>query len=255
METDLTNKNEPAGGKFDAVAEAKQLLRTTRAAALATLAAPAAFPFASLVNVATAPDGGPLLLLSRLAAHTRHLEADPRLSLLFYSALNRPSGGDPLTHARLTIVGTAQRIEDGAIRAAARARFLARHPKSSLYVDFTDFSFFCVTIEAGHLNGGFGRAANLSAGQLLTSVEGASELLADEETLIGELMKDEPNIANRLAALHESEGQEWRLVGFDPDGLDIADEEMLVRIPFPHRVTKEEDLRRQIASLASSDKI
>ncbi|MGA3302144.1 MAG: pyridoxamine 5'-phosphate oxidase family protein [Methylovirgula sp.] len=251
----MTNKIEPVGGKFDAVAEAKQLLRATRAAALATLAAPAASPFASLVNVATAPDGSPLLLLSRLAAHTRHLEADPRLSLLFYSALNRPSGGDPLSHARLTIVGAATRVEDGAMRSAVRARFLARHPKSSLYADFTDFSFFKVTIEAGHLNGGFGRAANLSADSLLTSIEGASALLADEGSLIAELVKDKPDLANRLAATHDGEGQEWRLVGFDPEGLDIADGETLIRIPFAHRVTKEDELRRQIGALVSQDKM
>ncbi len=141
---------------------------------------------------------------------------------LFYSALNRPSGGDPLTHARLTIVGTATRVEDGALRASVRARFLARHPKSSLYADFADFSFFRVTIEAGHLNGGFGRAANLSADSLLTSLEGANALIADEERLIAELTKAKPDLANRLAAAHDGEGQEWRLVGFDPDGLDIA---------------------------------
>jgi putative heme iron utilization protein len=255
METDLTNKIEPVGGKFDAVAEAKQLLRTTRAAALATLAAPAASPFASLVNVASAPDGSPLLLLSRLAAHTRHLEADPRLSLLYYSALNRPNGGDPLTHARLTIVGTAQLIEEGAIRAAARARFLARHPKSRLYADFADFSFFKVTIEAGHLNGGFGRAANLSAESLLTSLEGSTDLIADEKKLIAEIESEHARLANTLAAALGESGNQWRLVGFDPDGLDIGDEETLIRVPFAHRIAKEKELRRQIAPLASQDKM
>jgi len=141
------------------------------------------------------------------------------------------------------------------MRSAVRARFLARHPKSSLYADFTDFSFFKVTIEAGHLNGGFGRAANLSADSLLTSIEGASALLADEGSLIAELVKDKPDLANRLAATHDGEGQEWRLVGFDPEGLDIADGETLIRIPFAHRVTKEDELRRQIGALVSQDKM
>ena len=40
-------------------------------------------PFASLVTVlATDPDGSPLLLVSQLSAHTRHLDKDVRCSLL-----------------------------------------------------------------------------------------------------------------------------------------------------------------------------
>ncbi|HEY1735710.1 MAG TPA: pyridoxamine 5'-phosphate oxidase family protein [Methylovirgula sp.] len=245
----MTNKIEPADAKFDPVEEAKRLLRTTRAAALATATSPDGSPFASLVNVATAPDASPLLLLSRLAAHTHHLEADPRLSLLFYSALNRPNGGDPLTHPRLTIVGTATRIDDAATRAAVRARFLARHPKSSLYADFADFSFFHVAIDTAHLNGGFGRAAHLSPERLLTSLDGADLLIVNEEKLIADITTADPTLPARLAAIQCGEGEAWRLAGFDPEGLDLADEERLIRVVFAERVTNEDDLRQQIAVL------
>src|SRR5476651_1900776 len=93
---------------FDALAQAKELLRSIRAGALATLVPGQAYPFASLVNVATAPDGSPILLLSSLAAHTRHLASGPRLSLL----LVQTGPGDPLAHPRLTITGTGERVED-----------------------------------------------------------------------------------------------------------------------------------------------
>ncbi len=63
---------------YDALGEAKRLLRSIRSAALATLT-PDGDPFASLVAVATMPDGAPILLLSGLAAHTRHLAADGRM--------------------------------------------------------------------------------------------------------------------------------------------------------------------------------
>ena len=49
---------------------------------------------------------------------------------------------------------------------ALRARWLAGHPKSRLYVDFADFSFVVVEVEAAHLNGGFGRAFLLAPGDL-----------------------------------------------------------------------------------------
>src|SRR5206468_1801009 len=67
--------------EFEALAEVKRLLRSVRAGALASLA-DSGHPFATLVNVATDYDGSPLLLLSRLAAHTANLERDRRCSLL-----------------------------------------------------------------------------------------------------------------------------------------------------------------------------
>lgn len=243
----LTNEN----SKFDAVTEAKLLLRSARAAMLATLSPPDAGPFASLVNVATAADASPILLLSKLAAHTRHLDADPRMSLLLYSAMNRMNGGDPLTHARLTIVGRAERVNDADERQKLRARFLARHPKSSLYADFADFAFFRVTIESAHLNGGFGRAANLAAERIVTSLTDAAELVMHEENLMSKIAAQDPQIANALAGLHGNEGSDWRLVGCDPEGVDIGNEEEIVRLPFDSRVNTTQEARAAIRAIAA----
>ncbi|MDB5649626.1 MAG: pyridoxamine 5-phosphate oxidase, partial [Hyphomicrobiales bacterium] len=88
----------PAG--YDGLAEARRLLRSIRAGALGTLD-PEGGPFTSLVNVATDTDGSPLLLMSQLSAHTRHLAADGRVSLL----LAEVGKGDPLAHPRLTLTG------------------------------------------------------------------------------------------------------------------------------------------------------
>lgn len=250
----LTNEQKNASAKFDAVAEAKLLLRSARAASLATLAAPSGHPFASLVNVATAPDGSPVLLLSRLAAHTRHLDSDSRLSLLLYSALNAPSGGDPLTHPRLTIVGRAERVTDAAERQMLRTRFLARHPKSSLYADFADFAFFRVTMETAHLNGGFGRAANLPADAILSSLDGADELVAEEAKLVAEIESAEPQIARKLALAHAGDttgsGEAWHLIGFDPDGFDIGDGERIIRLAFATRISTPAELKQAISTLS-----
>ena len=55
-------------GAFDPIAESRLILRATRVATLATLTNEGA-PFATLTTVATAHDGSPILLLSRLAHH------------------------------------------------------------------------------------------------------------------------------------------------------------------------------------------
>ena len=67
---------------FDPRVAAKKLLREARSGALATLMAETGDPYCSLVNVATAADGAPLLLISRLAVHTRNILADARVSLM-----------------------------------------------------------------------------------------------------------------------------------------------------------------------------
>src|SRR6202795_2828235 len=112
---------------FNPVAVAKTLLRATRSGALATLDRHTGHPFASLVNVATDVDGSPLILVSRLSAHTANLEIDGRASLLLAST----GKGDPLAHPRLTLLGSfAQVARASTDEPRVRRRFLARHPKS-----------------------------------------------------------------------------------------------------------------------------
>src|ERR1051325_3264190 len=150
---------------FDPVGLAKSLLRATRAGTLGTLDRNTGHPFSSLVNVATDTDGSPVILTSRLSTHTANLEHDGRASIL----LAEMGKGDPLAHPRLTVLGAFAPIEkETPDEARVRRRFLARHPKSELYVGFGDFAFWHMTVAAAHLNGGFARAADLTAKDVLT---------------------------------------------------------------------------------------
>jgi len=65
---------------FNPTQLAKSLLRRSRHGALATLQAGSGDPYCSLVNVASHADGSPILLISRLAVHTRNLLGDSRVS-------------------------------------------------------------------------------------------------------------------------------------------------------------------------------
>src|SRR5713226_1598200 len=114
---------------FNPVAVAKDLLRATRAGALATIDRHTGHPFSSLVNVATDEDGSPLILVSRLSTQTANIEVDPRASVL----LAATGKGDPLAYPRLTVLGTFAKIErDTPDGERVQRRFLSRHPKSKL---------------------------------------------------------------------------------------------------------------------------
>jgi putative heme iron utilization protein len=233
---------------FDPKALAKTLLRATRAGTLGTLDRNTGHPFASLVNVATDVDGSPLILISRLSTHTANLEADGRASVL----LAETGKGDPLAHPRLTALGVFARVErDSADEARVRRRFLARHPKSELYAGFGDFSFWRMRLASAHLNGGFARAADLRATDVLTDISGADELIAAEEGAVAHMNADHAE-ATRLYAtklLGEDDGP-WRISGLDPDGADLAAGDRTARLMFPQRVTSADALRQALVELA-----
>src|ERR1700741_537666 len=122
---------------FDAARVAQGLLRRSRQGALATLMPTSGDPYCSLVNVASAPDGAPILLISRLAVHTRNILADPRVSLM----LDERAPGDPLAGARIMLQGRAEGVAKAELE-VVRRRYLAAHPSAQGFVDFADFSFF-----------------------------------------------------------------------------------------------------------------
>ena len=238
----MTDTPRPAPD-FDGVALAQHLLRTVRAGALATLDRGEGYPFASLVTVATDVDGSPLLLMSRLSAHTLNLEADARASIL----LAQGGKGDPLAHPRLTVVGQVERTSEG----RARSRFLARHPKAKLYADFADFSFWRMTIAGGHLNGGFARAMDLQPEQIRVDLSGAEALLEAEQGAVDHMNEDHRDAlalyATRLAG---APAADWRATGLDPGGLDLAAGDLTARVSFPQRIEAPGPLRMMLKTLA-----
>jgi heme iron utilization protein len=233
---------------FDAAAVAKALLRATRAGALATIDHNTGHPFGSLVNVATDIDGSPLILISRLSTHTANLEKDKRASLLLASV----GRGDPLAHPRLTVLGDfAPLAREDPSEARLRRRFLARHPKSELYAGFADFSFWRLVVASAHLNAGFGRAADLKAADLITDIAGAENLIEAEAGAVAHMNEDHADAVRLYATkLLGAEDGAWRLTGLDPEGVDLAQGDATLRLPFAQRVTTAAALRKVLVDLA-----
>jgi heme iron utilization protein len=164
---------------------AKSLLRRRREGALATLMRDGGAPYCSLVNLASAPDGSPVLLISRLAVHTRNLLADPRVSLM----LDERAAGDPLQGARIMLMGEAV-AADPAELPTLRRRYLAAHPGAEAYIDFKDFSLFRIITSGAHLVAGFGRIVDLAASDYLTDLGGADDLLDAEASAVEHMNAD-----------------------------------------------------------------
>ena len=232
-----------ATAEFDPKATAKKLLREGRSGALATLMQNSGDPYCSLVNVATAADGSPLLLISTLAVHTRNILADPRVSLM----IDERKQGDPLEGARIMLLGTAEPIADNDIR----RRYLVRQPEAEMYVGFTDFSFYRMALKGAHLVAGFGRIVDLKPEDVLTPTDYAAELIAAEPEIVAHMNEDHAEACRLYATklLGAADGA-WRCVGCDPEGMELQLERTALRLAFPQRVRAPGVLRQVLKQLA-----
>lgn len=144
----------------DARALARDLLASATHGALGVIDPATGAPSVTRIAVGLDPAGIPMTLVSELSAHTFALRTHPRASLLLGEPGDR---GDPLTSPRITLAVEAAFIDRAAPEhAPLREHWLGLRPKSKLYVDFADFCFVRLTPTSAALNGGFGKAFELT---------------------------------------------------------------------------------------------
>ena len=231
---------------FDAAKLARSLLRRSRQGALATLMPGSGDPYCSLVNIASHPDGSPILLISRLALHTRNLLGDARLSLM----LDERAEGDPLEGSRIMLAGQAEQADRDDV-AILRRRYLNAHPSSEVFVNFKDFSFFRIRPTGAHLVAGFGRIVDLKPAQFLTDISDAASLLEAEQGAVDHMNADHREAMNLYATkLLGAKSADWRCTGCDPDGMDLQAGATTLRMDFPRRIVTPAALRQVLKQLA-----
>jgi putative heme iron utilization protein len=215
---------------------ARQLLRAARQGVLATVGD--GQPLASLVTPATAPDLSPLLLLSGLSPHTRHLRAEPRCSLL---VMGEAVEANPQTAPRLSVLAAARLEPDEALK----AWWLARHPYAQLYVGFADFTLWRLAITAAQWVGGFAQAARLAARDLSPDAAAVTAIAASAEGIMAHCNGDHGDAMAVIAGTPQA-----RMVAVDVDGCDIASGERVRRVAWRQPVADAGGVRAELVRLA-----
>ncbi|WP_332717928.1 HugZ family pyridoxamine 5'-phosphate oxidase [Pelagibacterium mangrovi] len=230
------------------IRQVKTLIRTSRHGALAVLDPADGSPLASRVGVSTDIDGAPILLLSRLAAHTGALLADPRCSLL----LGEEGKGDALAHPRISIKAVAREIERNSDdHKRLEGRYLSHQPKARLYANLPDFSFFRLEPSSASLNGGFGRAYILDAHQLLTISNANAELAATEQSAIEHMNEEHGDAVERYARFYaKAPAGRWTLLGIDAEGFEIGNGGDIRRIFFSIPLESARDVHLTLVAMS-----
>lgn len=121
-------------------------------------AAPDGAPDASVAATLLDADGAFVIYVSGLAAHTRHLRANPRASILLLEPEAMP--GNPLARRRLTFACTAEPVaRESAAHAALVLAFRQKFGATiEVMATLPDFQFFRLLPQAGRVVAGFGAA-------------------------------------------------------------------------------------------------
>jgi putative heme iron utilization protein len=222
----------------------RDLMRAQPKVAIGTsLAGQDGFPYVSLAIAAVAHDASPLLLLSRLADHTRNLEADPRISLLFDGTAGLAS---PLTGARASVQGKALRDDDPHLL----ERFVRQHPDAATYAGFKDFGLFRIEVTRAHLVAGFGRIHWVEPAEILFDTTGHEELASAEARIVAHMNDDHDDAVQLYARMLGADGDGWTLTGIDPEGADLRRRGDTLRVPFERPIRDAADARSALTGLA-----
>lgn len=247
--------NESQDAEQDTGALARRVLNQHFSGVLSTLSVKfSGHPFGSVVPFCLDYTGKPLLLISRLAQHTRNIEHDARVSLLILDRTGQH--GNVQTDARLTLVGQAGKVAVPDISACA-ARYYRHFPDARGYHTELDFEFYRLDIETLRFIAGFGQARWLAPGQVTLPNPFSAE---EEARIVGHMNEDHRDALlhyHQSAPIHDKDTSEINpdrveMVAIDGEGIVLRVNEGLERIQFSRRIQTTADARQILVEMAQS---
>ena len=221
---------------------ARQFLRRQRHGVLSTLSKKlGGYPFGSIVPLVVDHAARPTLLISRLAEHTRNIDADPRVSLLVHA-----ESTDVQAAPRLTLVGDAAHPGDD--RPALEARYLRYIPQAARLISMGDFNFYRIEPQALRFVGGFGDMQWIAAAGYTPPANTMAECEAD----VLAHMNSDHAVMLRDCARHFNgiDAATITMIGVDCDGFDVRADQTLLRFDFTEPAADAHGVRAALIAMA-----
>lgn len=221
--------------------DARRWLRAHRYGLLSTHSrALEGYPFGSVVPYVLDHDACPVMLVSRLAEHTKNLAADPRVSLLIHEA-----GDDVQAQARVTLLGKAELVADPL---TIEPRYERYFPATSGYRTQLDFEFWRIVPVTLRAIAGFAKVHWVSREAYAPP---ANTLAADEPGILEHMNTDHAHTLVDYCRLQGMTGiTTATLIGVDCDGFDVNAGGKILRFDFDTPATDAQAVRAALVTLA-----
>ena len=226
-------------------AQARNLLLSEYQSVLSTLSVDVpGFPFGSVVPYCLDRRGLPLILISDIAQHTRNIIADDRVSLI----IAERHMIDQQAAARLTVLGRAKPVSDELLDCAWR--YYSFFPQARDYHKTHGFAFYVIHPERFRFIGGFGDIGWIEKDSLPLPNPFALE---EEQRIVEHMNVDHADSLItycRTQRVSVVESDTVVMAGIDAEGMHIAVNDCIYRIPFPATIQTSMQARKILVEMS-----
>lgn len=231
------NKTKNASG-FDA----RQLLKSKNFGILSTMSLELeGYPFGSLTPYCLSDNLEPLLLISKIAQHTKNINANPKVCLTVFSDENP----DIQNNSRLTYIGDAYPSD----LKEDKDRYSTYFPASKSYFDFHDFGIYKINFKRARYIGGFGKIHWVESEQLILE----NPLKDVEKRIIDHMNNDhQDSIIKYCKAYKNKDVETAQMLSIDSEGFDVLGDNLFFRFDFEEPVLDAKMAREVLVKMAKA---
>jgi len=205
------------------------------------------YPFASIVPMGFDDFNRPILLLSRLAQHTRNIIENAKVSL-FLSDAHLCSDKDVQTCSRITLLAGVKRLDIDA-DASTVQRYCRFYPQAESYYKDLDFDFYRLEPVKVRFIAGFGQIHWVAPERLFTANPLSFEIEMD---IVEHMNRDHRDALVKYCqqvGLILPRGFEPEMVGVDAFGFFQRVGERIMRFDFSQPVANANEVRKVLIEM------
>lgn len=198
------------------------------------------FPFGSTVPYCLDRRGHPVILISRLAQHTKNIQADSNVSLFVAQPADDVQAAPRLTCLARAVTATNDNTA---------ARYYAFFPEARAYREELDFDFYALNIEQVSFIAGFAQVHWLKSAEFLRP----NPFDSDAESGMVEHMNEDHVDAMIRYCQHANidlAGAEPAMASVDGEGFHLRIGTRIIRFAFPEPVSTPAQVRAALVAMA-----
>ncbi len=226
--------------------EARQVLLQEYFGVLSTVSVEVeGYPFGSVVPYCLDRAGRPVILISRIAQHTKNIWANSKVSLIIL----QKGSDDVQAEGRLTVVGDAEQIKIEEEIEDISTRYYRSFPQARDYHKTHDFDFYRINPVKLRFIGGFGKIRWIEPEKFLLANPFSNE---QEAGIVNHMNEDHADAILKYcgqANLNVPENVRPVMAGIDAEGMHILIDQRVVRINFSRRITTPLEARQILVEM------